>query len=299
MKNYSLFFDDNRFDIDVVSLKKSTQTFYELYLDTKNIYILVPLPESRRDAVKVFYPLSNYNKLLQKTELSLLKQLLLLSFFALFISILFSFYVLSPLRKSLQLLEMFIKDIIHDLNTPLTSILINLKMMEETEEVENIGKSAQAISMLQNNLDGYLKETTFEREKFDLKKVIQEQVDFFAPMYDYLHWKIKIKSSVVKSDPNAFARIIYNLLSNACKYNTSNGFIDVTLENTTLSISNSSHNGIKNPSKAFDRFYKENERGLGIGLHIVEKLCKQLEIEKNLESKENIVTVYLDLSKII
>jgi len=299
MKNYSLFFDDNRFDIDVVSLKKSTQTFYELYLDTKNIYILVPLPESRRDAVKVFYPLSNYNKLLQKTELSLLKQLLLLSFFALFISILFSFYVLSPLRKSLQLLEMFIKDIIHDLNTPLTSILINLKMMEETEEVENIGKSAQAISMLQNNLDGYLKETTFEREKFDLKKVVQEQVDFFAPMYDYLHWKIKIKSSVVKSDPNAFARIIYNLLSNACKYNTSNGFIDVTLENTTLSISNSSHNGIKNPSKAFDRFYKENERGLGIGLHIVEKLCKQLEIEKNLESKENIVTVYLDLSKII
>ncbi len=299
MKNYSLFFDDDRFDIDVISLKKSTKSFYELYHDTKHIYILVPLPESREDAIKVFYPLQKYNKLLHKTKISLFRQFLMLSFIAIFISVLFSFYVLSPLRKSLQLLEMFIKDIIHDLNTPLTSILINLKMMEDTEEVENISKSAQTISMLQNNLDGYLKETTFEREKFDLKKIVQEQVDFFAPMYDYLSWEINIKSSVIKSDPNAFARIIYNLLSNACKYNTSNGFIKVTLENNTLSISNDSYNGIQNPAKAFERFYKENERGLGIGLHIVDKLCTQLEIEKRLEVNKNIVTVYLDLSQIV
>jgi signal transduction histidine kinase len=153
--------------------------------------------------------------------------------------------------------------------------------------------------MLQNNLDSYLKETTFEREKFDLKKSTQKQIDFFAPMYDYLHWETDIKSMVIKSDPNAFARIIYNLLSNACKYNTSDGFIKVTLQETTLSISNSSYNGVKNPSKAFERFYKENERGLGIGLHIVEKLCKQLDIEKRLESKDHIVTAYLDLGKII
>jgi two-component system OmpR family sensor kinase len=299
MKNYSLFFDDDRFDIDVVSLKKSTKSFYELYHDTKHIYILVPLPESREDAIKVFYPLLNYNKLLHKTKISLFRQFFMLSFIAIFISVLFSFYVLSPLRKSLQLLEMFIKDIIHDLNTPLTSILINLKMMEDTEEVENISKSAKTISMLQNNLDSYLKEKTFEREKFDLKKIVQEQVDFFAPIYDYLHWDIHIKSSVIKSDPSAFARIIYNLLSNACKYNTSDGFIKVRLENNTLSISNDSYNGIQNPSKAFERFYKENERGLGIGLHIVEKLCTQLEIEKRLEVNKNIVTVYLDLSQIV
>jgi len=300
MKNYSLFFDDDRFDIDVVSLKKSTKTFYELYHDQKNIYILVPLPESRKDAVKVFYPLNKYYKLLHKTKISLLRQFLLLSFIAVFISVLFSFYVLSPLRKSLQLLEMFIKDIIHDLNTPLTSILVNLKMMDaDNEEVENIGKSAQTISMLQNNLDAYLKEAIFEREKFDLKEIVQEQVDFFAPMYNYLDWEVNIQSSVIKSDPNAFARIIYNLLSNACKYNTSDGFIKISMQGTTLSIANSSYDGIKNPSKAFERFYKENERGLGIGLHIVKKLCAQLDIEKRLESKDNIVTVYLDLSKVV
>jgi signal transduction histidine kinase len=171
-------------------------------------------------------------------------------------------------------------------------------MMEETEETENISKSAQTISMLQSNLDGYLREKTFEREKFDFKKIMQEQIDFFSSIYNYLDWEINIKSLVIKSDPNAFARIIYNLISNACKYNTSNGFIDIQLTNNILSISNSSYSGIQHPEKAFDRFYKENERGLGIGLHIVEKLCTQLEIEKTLTSKDTTVTISLDLNKI-
>ncbi len=46
------------------------------------------------------------------------------------------------------MLEEFIKDIIHDLNTPITSIIINLKMMEKNDEVESITKSANAIAML-------------------------------------------------------------------------------------------------------------------------------------------------------
>ena len=300
MKNYSLFFDDDRFDIDLTSLKKTTETFYELYRDKKNIYILVPLPESRIDAVIIFYPLKKYYQLLHKTKISLFKQFFSLSFIAIFISILFSFYVLSPLRKSLKLLEMFIKDIIHDLNTPLSSILINLKMMDaNNEEVENIGKSAKAIFMLQNNLDAYLKESTFEYEKFNLKKVVQEQVNFFAPIYNYLIWEVDLKSKIIQSDPNAFARIIYNILSNACKYNTSDGFIKISMQGDTLCISNTSYNGIKRPSRVFERFYKENERGLGIGLHIVEKLCIQLDIKKRLEVKNNIVTFYLDLGHIL
>ncbi len=48
-------------------------------------------------------------------------------------------------------------------------------------------------------------------------------------------------------------------------------------EDSTLTIINSSY-GIKNPSKVFNRFYKESDRGLGIGLHIVDKLCKELNI---------------------
>ena len=77
----------------------------------------------------------------------------------------------------------------------------------------------------------------------------------------------------------AFERIVYNLLSNACKYNINDGTIKITLNKTRLSIRNRSY-GVRHPEKVFERFYKESERGLGIGLHIVDKLCQTLYIEK-------------------
>ncbi len=292
MKNYSFFFDDDRFDIDIVDKEKDSK-FYELHFEKENLYILAPLAEGKEDILKVFYPQHEYQNLLDILRKTILWQFAFLSAIAILMSLLFSFYALSPLRKSLKLLEEFIKDIIHDLNTPITAILINLKMMDsKNEEVESISKSAKAISMLHKNLDSYLKEMQFQKEKFYLKEVIDEQVAFFSSMYDYLDWDVKVDDILIHSDKNAYSRIIYNLLSNACKYNTSNGFIKIETENNRLSISNSSY-GIKNPDKVFDRFYKESDRGLGIGLHIVEKLCDELRIEKRLEVKDKVVTVSL------
>jgi signal transduction histidine kinase len=294
MKNYSLFFDDERFDIDIVE-KDRIHKPYELYTDTNSLYMLIPFSTNKEDMLKIFYPKNAYEQLLQDTQKMMLWQFLFLSLIAVLISLLFSFYVLSPIRESLELLEVFIKDIIHDLNTPLTSILINLKMMDASnEEVESISNSAKTIAMLHHNLDSYLKEMAFEKEKFNLKYLIEEQVTFFAPMYNYLQWDVHIDDIIIKSDKNALARVIYNLLSNACKYNTSNGFIKIRLEHHTLTISNSSY-GIQNPSKIFERFYKEGDRGLGIGLHIVEKLCSQLNIEKKLDIDKNIITISLSL----
>jgi signal transduction histidine kinase len=293
MRNYSFSFDDNRFDMDIVPKVKENQ-LYTLYSDSENLYIFVPMPEDKNTSIKIIYPLSKYKKQLEITQFNLLKQFLFFSLISILISLLFAFYTLHPLRKALFLLEEFIKDIIHDLNTPITSILINLKMMKKNEEVESIAQSANAIAMLHKNLSAYLKDSTFQKEKFPIKEVIEEQINFFYPIYDYLEWKIDIKDNIIiQSNKNALSRIIYNLLSNACKYNTSNGFIKIEMNSPNkLSISNSSY-GIKNPSKIFDRFYKESERGLGIGLHIVDKLCKELGIKKELKIKDNVVTITL------
>jgi two-component system OmpR family sensor kinase len=175
MKNYSLFFDDERFDIDIVPRDKKSK-FYELYIDDNSLYILVPFPTNQNDLLKILYPKRSYQTLLYKSKISMLWQFFLLSLIAILISLLFSFYVLKPIRISLELLEVFIRDIIHDLNTPLTSILINLKMMDkESEEVKSITNSAKTISMLHHNLDAYLKEMAFEKEKFKTRKV---NVDF-------------------------------------------------------------------------------------------------------------------------
>ena len=297
MKNYALFFDNEKFDIDIVPRHKNSR-FYELLTDQNSLYMLVPFSGNREDLLKIYYPKGKYLEQLNKIEHTILWQFVFLSLIAVLISLLFSFYVLKPLRNTLDLLETFIKDIIHDLNTPLTSILINLKMMDsKNEEVESIGKSAKTIAILHQNLDAYLKESIQQREKFPLREVIEEQVDFFASLYDYIKWDIQIENKVLLTDRNAFARVIYNLLSNAAKYNTSNGFISISTEKHILTISNSSY-GITDPQRVFERFYKEGERGLGIGLHIVDKLCKQLNIPIDLEVKDTTVHFHLDLSQV-
>ena len=291
MKNYSFFFDDERFDMDIVD-KVADNQLYELYFDEQNLYILVPFVKDEESSLQIKYPLESYHTLLNNIRTTILWQFLLLTFIATVISFLFALYALSPLRNALALLEEFIKDIIHDLNTPITSILMNLKMMEKNEEVESIAQSANAISMLHKNLDVYLKDNIFEEEQFSVKEVVDEQVLFFSSLYDYLDWSIEVEEQIIISNKNALSRILYNLLSNACKYNTTDGFVKIKMQNNTLSITNSSY-GIKNPKKVFERFYKESDRGLGIGLHIVEKLCDTLEIEKSFKVLNKVVTVEL------
>jgi len=87
-----------------------------------------------------------------------------------------------------------------------------------------------------------------------------------------------------------------NLISNAFKYNKKNGFIKVYLENKKLYIEDSGI-GIKNPKKVFNRFYKENERGIGIGMSIVKKLADEFKIKIEIKSKINKGTIIiLDLN---
>ncbi|MCF6244022.1 MAG: HAMP domain-containing histidine kinase [Sulfurovum sp.] len=297
MKNYSLTFDNDRFDIDITP-RDENSVVYELLENEESLYILAPFPDQQEDLLKVYYPIDSYRLLSKALQTSMFWQFIFLSFIAVIISILFSTYILKPLRESIKLLEIFIKDIIHDLNTPITSILINLKMMDaKNDEVESITKSAKTIAMLHYNLDTYLKELQYKSEKFDIKEVIEEQVSFFAPMYDYLKWETHIENMIIKSDKNALSRVVYNLLSNASKYNTAQGKIYISLQENILAISNTSY-GIKNPTRIFERFYKESDRGLGIGLHIVDKLCKELDISIEVKVEDTLITFLLDLSKV-
>jgi len=296
MKNYSLSFDDKRFDIDIIPPSKDKK-FYEMYEDKDALYILVPF-QDEQDVLKIFYPMKKYTLLVDAVKHTLYMQLFVLSVIAMIISILAAFYSLRPIRSSLRLLEDFIKDIIHDLNTPLTSIMIALKMIEKkSDEIESISISAKNIAMLHQNLDAYLKDVQQTSEQFDIKAVIEDQVQFFTPLYGYLEWKIEVPSCILSTDKNAFTRIVYNLLSNACKYNTSHGDIEITWDAGVLCIQNDSY-GVAQPERVFERFYKESERGLGIGLHIVDKLTTELGIDKTFEVHEKKVQVCLFLDEV-
>ena len=90
----------------------------------------------------------------------------------------------------------------------------------------------------------------------------------------------------ISANRDAIIRILDNLISNAAKYNKTDGEVRVTVSNETVSIEDTGK-GIKNVDKVLQRYYKEQDRGIGLGLHIVNKLCNELNIGMNIHSQIN------------
>ena len=294
MKNYSLNFKSDKFDIDFVD--KKNQKLYELQENTNYLFIYVAITKDTKELLKIIYPKKSFLKELSKIKQKLIVEFLILSIISFIISILFSVYSLYPLQKSYTILHEFMKDIIHDINTPISSIKLNLNLFDKkNDEIYSIEQSINTLEMLHKNLDNFLNDTKLHYQNYNVKDILYSQIEFFKNLYDWLDWQLDIKDDIIRTDKYLLERVLYNLLNNSCKYNISKGFVKIKYTNRTIIISNSSY-GIKNPSKVFSRFYKENNRGLGIGLHIVSKILTQLNYKYNLQiNKNNIVTVTITL----
>jgi len=200
------------------------------------------------------------------------------------------------------LTEEFIKDILHDFNTPLASLRLNVRMLKcppsEVKKVERIELGIESILSLQNNLRSYLMEHQLVSEIFNVKTVVLERLAVIEKLYPSLSFAVKGETLMVNTSRDALSRILDNLLSNAAKYNVREGNVHVTFQKGMIIIEDTGI-GIKHPEKVFKRFYKEHERGIGIGLHSVKKLCDEMKIKIKLSSEVGKGTiVLLDLNSL-
>ncbi len=196
----------------------------------------------------------------------------------LFLSIVYSLYSIRPLKKALFLLDEFLKDIIHDLNTPISSIFLNLKILKQNHSIESIKRiefSTKKIGSLYGNLEAIIKNIPLEISKINIKNMLEEKIDYFQYLYPNIIFSTNIRINTIETSRSAVDRILDNLISNACKYNRENGKISISIDEKKLVIEDTGI-GIKNPKKIFRRYYKESQRGIGIGLNIVKKLCDSL-----------------------
>ncbi|WP_373002980.1 sensor histidine kinase [Sulfurimonas sp.] len=291
-----------QFYIDFLEHKE--EKLYSLYKDEYGLSSYYPIPGSTKNIMLLRLEREKYNK-----EITLLKSNNIWRFSAVLaivfiLSILFSIYALYPLRNALLLTQEFIKDILHDFNTPLATLRLNSSMLKreigENEKVDRIEQSVENVLSLQKHLRSYLKNHDMQKEEFSLESVLKEQVSLLEKNYSAISFKINAKDVKLLTNKEAFTRIVSNILTNAAKYNRDKGYVNIIYENTikTLDIIDSGK-GIKNPKKIFDRFYKEQDRGIGIGLHIVKKLCDELDIKLSVNSKINQGSTFsLDLSKL-
>jgi two-component system OmpR family sensor kinase len=190
---------------------------------------------------------------------------------------------LKPLNESIVKLDKFAKDLIHDLNTPVTSVKLNMKLLQKIPEIqehkawERLNRSIHDISELHENLTLLLQEETFQMEIINLCEIIDEVVSVHKQVYPNLQFVVECEDLKVKINKNAMKQILQNIVVNACKYNTKDGYVKIFTKEKKLFIEDSGK-GIKEPDKIFERSYS-GEHSSGIGLDIVKRLATAMKID--------------------
>ncbi|MCF6245574.1 MAG: HAMP domain-containing histidine kinase [Sulfurovum sp.] len=208
---------------------------------------------------------------------------------------------LKPMRDSIVLLDRFIKDTTHELNTPLASILANIEMMDtevmvdkNRTKLKRINIAAKTVSMLYKDLT-YL---TLEQEKknknehINIQALVRNRVEYFDILMHskQLQCKLDLKEAMIFMDKRKLTRVIDNLISNAIKYNKRQGIVGIMLSQGVLTVWDT---GIGIEEKKipfmFDRYmrFNDSEGGFGVGLSIVKKILDEYNIDIQVTSKLN------------
>ncbi len=201
---------------------------------------------------------------------------------------------LKPIKDEREKLNNFIKDTTHELNTPISAILMSAESKNLSEkQIERIKISAKRVSEIYNDLT-YLflenQDTIKNVQDYNLKDLIDEQMEYLELIASKK--KIVINKNIddlfYKIDKDDFIRIFNNLISNAIKYNKMGGTIDILLKDNQLKITD---NGIGISKEKIKDIYKRYYRatieqgGFGIGLNIVNHLCNIYKIKIFVESQ--------------
>jgi len=204
---------------------------------------------------------------------------------------------ISPIISERLKLNNFIKDTTHELNTPITAILMSTSKDSPLTQknMQRINLSAKRISEIYKDLVYlFLQDSKKQHKALELKleEVIKEQLDYFEAFASKKRLTItsNLEDTTFVIDRENFTRLFNNIVSNAIKYNNIEGSIHIELKNRTLKIKDTGI-GIKKEllKDIFNRYYRatKEQGGFGIGLNIVYHICKTYDIEITVDSVEN------------
>lgn len=227
----------------------------------------------------------------------LLWALLLILLLFIPITVFLSFFALKPVRQASMMIDNFIANIVHDINTPIATIMLNAKSLlkkskEEPKKLKRILSSAKQLTDMQHDLLALADENSeIEKEKIDLKNLTQEIIAGFQLQYPTQTFKEKVNKQVLWVNPVDLRRILQNLISNAVKYNQDNNPITIYSQEALLIIKDQGK-GMAHPEKVFEKNYREDYsiQGNGLGLASVLSMLERNNIKIDVESKLNIGT---------
>ena len=212
--------------------------------------------------------------------------------------------LIAPIKARIEKLNCFIKDSAHDINTPVSALMMSVSSLKAKEDIDkrvvnHISISAKLISQIYNSLSfiAFNDKDEVLDEEFDLSELVKESVKFFDEIAGVRGNVIlcELEPTKVNMDRSRIQKVINNLISNALKYSYAKTEVKITLKNHIFSIEDKGIGIAQNDQKAiFDRYERKSKEigGFGIGLDIVKSVCYTYGIDIKLESKLKEGTIF-------
>ena len=211
-----------------------------------------------------------------------------------------------PFEKLNQQLDNFIKDSMHEINTPLSIINLNADLFAnkygDNKYLQRMKSASKTLATIYNDMDYLIKQGRVEhkRQEIDIGEFIKNRVDYFQEIAN-------LKEIVLETDlgkeiyydfsKTKLQRIVDNTISNAIKYSHNKTTVNIRLNQTDTQIlfEVQDHGvGIENVDRIFSRYYRENSAkgGFGIGLNIVKQIIDEEHIELKVTSEIKVGTTF-------
>lgn len=207
----------------------------------------------------------------------------------------------APFEKMNTHLDNFIKDSMHEINTPLSIINLNADLFGakygENKYLWRIKAASKTLATIYSDMDYLVKQGRVKHKvkEIEFGEFVQNRVDYFQEVANMKN--IQLKTDITPGIIYPFSktklqRIVDNTISNAIKYSHDNDEVEIRVkENDELiEFEVKDHGmGIENIDKIFSRYYRENgaKGGFGIGLNIVKEIIDEEGVVLKVSSELN------------
>ena len=195
----------------------------------------------------------------------------------------------------------------HDLRQPLQAMGIFISILQGQADqqakplIDNLSKACNTVATLVDQiliiskLDS--KTMKIRPSEVSIRSIFSELANEFTPMAEQrgLTFEVRAEPLMIVTDELLFERVLRNLIGNAVRYTEHGGVLlraKKTKKNTLVVTVSDSGCGItkEDQAKLFQAYYRggaghKSREGFGLGLSIVDKICKLLNIELKLISK--------------
>jgi hypothetical protein len=203
----------------------------------------------------------------------------------------------------------------HDLRQPMQAVVLLVESLQERIRepehkriAESIRTSVVSMSALLNAILDVSKfdagTVKVERSHFPVSQVLERLASEFAlrARQKGLAFRVRASTAVVETDPILLYRILANFCNNALQYTPTGGILvgcrtrgrNIAIEvwDTGIGIPADQHREIFREFHQLANPHRDRGQGLGLGLAIVERTAKLLELPLAVRSREDLGSVF-------